>query len=141
MPIITVSVCNLANENGEGYAGSLNANKYHAITERLTESTARVLKKDRELVVVKIMEIEPSNWFVSGAALCPKSPTFDMDIKITEDTNSHEEVSTWVREAYETMKQFYGDLAYTNYISVTQVPAEFWGYNGLTQSGRRKWIS
>ncbi|GAA0563174.1 hypothetical protein ACFQH5_18555 [Halomonas salifodinae] len=136
MPVIKVSISDLGCQEIEKEAA------IGKIAERLTESTVRVLKKDRELVVVKVKEGSSSTWFVSGSELTPSaSPIFEVEIKITEGTNSQEEVSTWVREVFETMKKIIGEGASPNYISVQQIPREFWGYNGLTQYGRNRWAS
>ncbi|EPC02373.1 hypothetical protein L861_15160 [Litchfieldella anticariensis FP35 = DSM 16096] len=145
MPIIKVSISDLGFQDIEKDVGFQEIEKEAAIgkiVERLTESTVRVLKKDRELVVVKVEEGSSNAWFVSGSELSPSaSPIFEVEIKVTEGTNSQEEVSTWVREVFETMKQILGEGSSPNYISVQQIPQEFWGYNGLTQYGRKKWAS
>ncbi|WP_416137792.1 tautomerase family protein [Halomonas sp. HK25] len=112
------------------------------IAKRLTESTVRVLKKNRELVVVTIDSQSSTKWHLAGEEGIQSSrPMFEVEIKVTEGSNSQEEVSTWIREAYETMVQVLGESAGPNYISVQQQPQEFWGYDGLSQYGRKKWDS
>ncbi|MCG7601577.1 hypothetical protein MHM84_17560 [Halomonas sp. McH1-25] len=133
MPIINVIF-----KLGDG--SKLNNDSFGLLAQRLTESTVRVLKKKRELTVVRINhDTSNAQWFSGGKPLLGNA--FEITIKITNKSNTQEEVSTWSREAYESVIHELGGFEGPNYISVLQNDETNWGFNGLTQYARKQWAS
>lgn len=133
MPIINVNVILKDEDRNE-------KKSFSSLAHRLTESTVRVLKKRKELVVVRInYDRSRTSWYEGG--VLKEEGLFEIEIKITKGTNTSEEISTWTREAYESAIQELGTSEGPNYISVFQNDENSWGYNGLTQYGRKKWLA
>jgi len=137
MPIITVSLANSICSSQDKQQA------IKRVAERLTESTVRVLRKNRELIVVRFSPLEDAeHWFVAGKPLrAQDGPISEVNIKITDGTNQKDEISAWIREAFETLIQELGESAGPNYVSVNDVCKSKWGYDGITQYGREMWAN
>lgn len=108
------------------------------LASALTELTASVLGKDRELTVVTIDARPGLHWFVgsrgrAGAA----ASAYHLDVDITAGTNSADEKERYLAQVHEAMVRILGDVAPTSYIAVRELPADAWGYGGRTQARRR----
>ncbi|PHQ27158.1 hypothetical protein CLH62_06165 [Marinobacter guineae] len=137
MPIITVSLANSICSSQDKQQA------IKRVAERLTESTVRVLRKNRELIVVRFSPLEDAeHWFVAGKPLrAQDGPISEVNIKITDGTNQKDEISAWIREAFETLIQELGESVGPNYVSVNDLCKNKWGYDGITQYGREMWAS
>jgi 4-oxalocrotonate tautomerase len=103
----------------------------------LTQTTAEVLRKKRELTAVVITFVEPSRWFIGGVSLFSQSHTsFNVNIKITAGTNTKDEKALFVNTVFTQMEAFLGATAAASYVVVDEVPADAWGYAGKTQEFR-----
>lgn len=129
MPIITVKTNSTADIT----------RTFARVAERLTESTVRVLKKEKDLVAVNFESADSNSaWFVGGTDTRGKENThWEVSIKVTLGTNTMQQKSTWIREAFETISQEMGEPASPLYITIDEVDSENWGYDGLTQSARK----
>jgi 4-oxalocrotonate tautomerase len=103
----------------------------------LTELTATVLGKKRELTSVEINSTSPKNWYVAGKSLAEHSlVTFYLNIKVTEGTNTKNEKAEYVDRVFENVEKIFGPLASASYIVIHEVHADAWGYEGKTQEYR-----
>ena len=103
----------------------------------LTELTATVLGKKRELTSVEVNATSPKNWYIAGKSLADHSlVTFYLDIKVTEGTNTKNEKAEYVRQVFESVGKIFGSLAPASYIVIHEVHADAWGYEGQTQEYR-----
>lgn len=126
MPIITVKV-------GAQNDSALTSE----ITEFLLELTTRVLKKKREVTAIAIDYTSPTNWSIGGVPLSEQKKTsFYFDIKITDETNTKDEKSQYIKEAFAGFERILGDLHETSYIYVQDVRAAAYGFGGKTQEYR-----
>jgi 4-oxalocrotonate tautomerase len=126
MPIITLRMNELPSESIT-----------KTIVEKLTDITVKVLKKNKSLVVVRIEhDTDFTRWNVNGEEINNNSSLFELIILVTSGTNSKEEKSEWLTTAWHVMKEGLGNLSYPNYISIKEIDAENWGYNGLSQEER-----
>lgn len=108
-----------------------------AIAACLTDLTATVLHKKRELTSVAVEFVPPALWFIDGAALTAHGlATFHLDIKVTESTNTPDEKAAYVAQAYAAVEALLGQLHPTSYIVIHEVPGNAWGYQGQTQAAR-----
>lgn len=93
--------------------------------------THTILRKDIGLTVVNVKD-NFGDWFTFS----PKtnSPKFRINICITERTNTPEEIEDWL---FQTNKAISSNLkiddSHANYLSVTEFPVSYWGYDGLSQ--------
>ena len=63
---------------------------------------------------------------------------FDLSIIVTKGTNTGSEKAEWIALAWRIMTDALGGSEHPNYISVNEIDGDDWGYNGLTQNGRKK---
>lgn len=112
------------------------------LTSHLVESTCRTLKKDKDLVLVNCVTGELSgHWSVAGQAIPSEQYVVDMTITVTAGTNSLEEKSAWIRESFESVVQVLGRPLSPCYVAVHEIPDQAWGFDGLTQLGRKKLVT
>ena len=103
----------------------------------LTELTADILKKKRELTAVEIEFISPQRWFIGGVSLQEQNATsFYLDIKVTEGTNTKDEKARYVGQIFSSIETIVGPLAAASYVVIEEVNADAWGYQGQTQEFR-----
>lgn len=103
----------------------------------LTELTASVLGKKRELTAVVIETVSPDQWFIGGQSLVAQNAvSFQLDLKITEGTNTKDQKAAYVMKVYGALEALLGALHPASYIVIHEVRADAWGYQGETQENR-----
>lgn len=117
----------------------LNPERYAALGAALTHITAQVLRKKPEVTAVMIDDLPPARYLVGGrdatqAVAC-------LEISITQGTNTAAEKERFVAEAYAELHRQLSSpgapLHEASYVIVRELPADSWGYGGLTQLARR----
>jgi 4-oxalocrotonate tautomerase len=134
MPYLNVKLCAPPSQD-------MPAKIVTTIAAVLTDLTAEVLKKKRELTAVSVEEIAPARWYIGGASVASvagQQPvgSFYLDIKVTEGTNSKDEKALFVSRVFAAMEAIMGSLAPASYIVIHEVHADAWGYQGQTQEFR-----
>lgn len=126
MPYLNVKLCT-----------SRSPDESAKIASVLTDLTAEVLKKKRELTAVCIEQAPPEQWYIGGAQLGAQSQSsFYLDIKITEGTNTKDDKAAYVSRVFAALEEIAGPLAAASYIVIHEVHADAWGYQGQTQEFR-----
>jgi len=100
----------------------------------LTDLTASVLGKKRELTAVAIEYAQPRSWFVAGKNVA--LPTFYLDIKVTEGTNTKDEKAAYIKRVFSGLSSILGELAPASYIVIHEIRGDAWGYQAETQEFR-----
>lgn len=110
----------------------------HDIAENLSHVTEKILRKDRKLIVVRFdVDSDQDQWFTNG--FVPHDDLiFELSILITKGTNSGEEKNAWIAESWQILINTIGKTLHPNYISIREIDGGDWGYNGLTQTQRKK---
>jgi 4-oxalocrotonate tautomerase len=124
MPTITARIAPLQNPE-----------QYMSIARRLTAITADILHKDEAVTAVLIDDLPAARWSIGGQAV--SQPTALVEISITQGTNTAAEKARWIAAAFAEMQVVLGPLAKASYCIVRELPAQDWGYSGLTQSDRK----
>lgn len=107
------------------------------IASFLTEHTASLLGKKKELISVAIDYVPPDHWAIGGAPLSQTGDsTFYLEIKITEGTNLKREKAEYIQKVYAEFEAALGELNPASYIVVQDLGADSWGYGGATQEFR-----
>lgn len=107
------------------------------IASALTGLTDEILGKKRELTSVSVVHLPPTQWFVDGASMDTRQETtVYLEIKVTEGTNTKNEKSRYVKEAFRAFESILGKLTEASYIVIQEVAADAWGYGGETQEFR-----
>src|SRR5690242_12894693 len=82
------------------------------VAAQLTELTATVLGKKRELTAVAVNTTPANTWYIGGSSLANQSLTsFYLDIKVTEGTNTKNEKAAYVSQVFSVMSKLLGPLA------------------------------
>lgn len=107
------------------------------ISTLLLELTGRILHKKRELTAITIDFVAHDCWSIGGNTLeeLQKNSVY-FDIKITDETNTKEEKSAYIREAFAGFAKILGNLHVESYIYVQDVRATSYGFGGMTQEYR-----
>lgn len=101
----------------------------------VTHLMAEVMRKKAELTAVLVELCEVGRWSVGGQSV---EAGAHLDVKVTAGTNSPEEKAEFVRKAHGLLASAVGaSLPLATYVVIDEVPADAWGYGGLTQEARR----
>ena len=107
------------------------------LSEGLVEATARILRKNPEITAVAIDYVSPEDWIVGGRSLAEQNKaSFWLDIKVVDGTNTKDEKALYLAEVFALMGRVLGDLHDESYVLVHEVPADAYGFGGLTQEHR-----
>ena len=107
------------------------------LSEGLVETTARILRKNPEITAVTIDYVSPEDWIVGGRSLAEQGKaSFWLDIKVVDGTNTKDEKALYLAEVFALMGRVLGDLHPESYVLVHEVPADAYGFGGLTQEHR-----
>ncbi len=107
------------------------------LSEGLVEATARILRKNPEITAVAIDYVAPEDWIVGGRSLAEQGKaSFWLDIKVVDGTNTKDEKALYLAEVFGLMGRVLGDLHPESYVLVHEVPADAYGFGGLTQEHR-----
>jgi len=105
---------------------------------RLTDLTADLLAKRRELTAVSLQCVAPGHWYVGGASLSEVGGTsFFIEANVTAGSNNAEQKEAFVAAAFAAAEDILGQLDAASYVIVREVPADAWGYQGRTQAARK----
>jgi 4-oxalocrotonate tautomerase len=107
------------------------------ISGALAEMTARILKKPPEVTAIVIDYVPPEHWVVAGHTLVEHGKSsFYFDIKVTEGTNTKDELAQYVAESFAAFKAMLGEVHDESYVYVEEVHGFAYGYGGRTQERR-----
>jgi 4-oxalocrotonate tautomerase len=125
MPFISIKVA----------GQTLTPEQVKVLQTQTTSLMAEVLHKKAELTAVSVEQVSPAGWSV-GAKAVPVAA--HLEATITAGTNSADEKARFIAEAAQMLKSVLGAwLPVATYIVLRDVPADSWGYDGLTQAARR----
>lgn len=107
------------------------------IASVLTDLTADVLRKKRELTAVSIEYIAPQRWTIGGVPLAGQPVrSFFLDVAISAGSNSQDEMAAYIARAYAALEALLGPLALASYVAIHELAVDAWGYQGRTQANR-----
>lgn len=107
-----------------------------ALQTGFTELMAGPMRKLHDLTAVAIESIEASDWS-TGARLSEGRSAY-AEVKVTQGTNSPQEMQQFIAEGHALLTATLGTLPEATYIVVHEIPAQAWGYAGKTQEVRRQ---
>ena len=104
------------------------------LAQGITDAMVEVAGKRREVTAVHIAAADTALWTIAGEA-SPVTTAY-LDVKITTGTNSREERAALLQRLHSLLIETLGELAEASYIVIHELPAENWGYAGLSQAAR-----
>lgn len=114
------------------------ADRLRALARALTDLSTEVLGKRAAVTALRISQSDADGWALGGEP--PGAPLALLDIRISQGSNTPAQKARFVALAHAALQSHLGQaqpLAEASYVSVLEVPAEDWGYGGLTQAARR----
>lgn len=112
----------------------LDAETRLAVTRAVTDLTAEVLGKKRELTALAMGHVE--HWSVGAEAVGGALTAFHLDVRITAGTNTKPEKANYVSAVWQALDELIGPLHPASYIVISDLAADSWGYAGETQEVR-----
>jgi 4-oxalocrotonate tautomerase len=109
-----------------------------ALLTRLTELMETVMGKDREVTVVTIDDTPNRRWAAAGRPLANDARMAQVDIKITRGTNDDDDKQRMIGAATTALMEIAGDCVGPIYVVIDELPADSWGYDGLSQAERKR---
>lgn len=104
-----------------------------SLASGITDAMENIMRKKRAVTAVRV-ESQDGNWWIGGDAVA--QPTAYVDIKITAGTNSEADKAELLRHLHDLFNQTLGDLAEASYFVIDELPADAWGYAGISQKER-----
>lgn len=118
-------------------AGEPSAATCADIARSLTDLTAELLGKKPELTAVLVESLPRERWFINACTLADSNRnSFYLDIVVTSGTNTKHEKAVYIRQVFAAMEGLLGELDPASYITIREISADAWGYQGLTQEYR-----
>ncbi|MCB1754575.1 MAG: tautomerase family protein [Gammaproteobacteria bacterium] len=115
----------------------LDSSQQHRLHQRTTSLMDTLMGKRREVTVVHIQESEPHLWATNATALGESDPVGAyVDIKVTEGTNTPEQKAEMLYETVKMLQEEVGVVQEACYVVIDDIPADSWGYNGVSQARR-----
>lgn len=116
---------------------SLNDTQRQQLQTQTTTLMHTVMGKRAEVTVVQITTSEPAQWSINSTALQPDMPSAAyVDIKITEGTNTSAQKAKMLADTIAMLRAVIGTLQEACYVVIDEVPADSWGYSGISQAER-----
>ncbi len=117
--------------------GSITTEQRQKLFAETTLLMNRVMRKRKQVTVVHIQQAEAQQWAVNGIALSNAEPMAAyVDIKVTAGTNTTEEKAAMLSETMKMLCDIVGLMQEACYIVIDEIPADAWGYNGVSQATR-----
>jgi 4-oxalocrotonate tautomerase len=115
----------------------LSPDQIRSLQERTTELIAEVMGKSAPLTSVLVEEIAAAGWAIGGAA--PGAAAAHVEINVTAGTNTADEKARMIAEEAALLRRILGGaLPRATYVIIREVPADSWGYDGVTQDYRAR---
>ncbi|GAB6042998.1 tautomerase family protein [Endothiovibrio diazotrophicus] len=105
------------------------------LTVGITDALVECVGKRREVTAVRIAPAAAVRWTIGGEP--PAEPTAFLEVKITAGSNDAQEKAALIDRLDGLLREVLGGLAEASYIVVHELPAESWGYAGVTRAARR----
>ncbi len=112
-----------------------------ALSARIASAIARLttehLGKDPAVTAVAVSYVAPEHWFAGGQSIAAAGvASYWLDIKVTEATNTKDEIEAYIAAVFAGMSQLLGGVHEESYALVDAVPAAAYGFGGRTQEHR-----
>jgi 4-oxalocrotonate tautomerase len=120
-------------------SGQPDADIARQTVDTVNKLTQEVLGKKLEVIAIELTFVPASNWFIGGKSLAElKKSAFNLDISITDETNTKAEKARYLRELHAAMGRILPDLHEVSYVYLIDARAAAYGYGGLTQEYRHQ---
>lgn len=116
---------------------TLETRQREQLCAKTTELMSTIMGKKREVTVVHIHESDPRQWAINGMMLSDgEAVGAYVDIKVTQGTNTREEKAEMIQQMLIMLQEVIGAIQEACYVVIDDIPADSWGYHGVTQAAR-----
>ncbi|TAI59859.1 tautomerase family protein [Bradyrhizobium sp. Leo170] len=97
----------------------------------ITDLMVDILGRQRELVVVSVTSVAPSDWSVAGVAQDGDGLAgVQAVVKVLTGTGSDEQKAMMIEQTTDVLSRVLGNPAMPFYVTFEEIPSTSWGYNG-----------
>lgn len=108
-----------------------------SLAQGITHILSNDLGKKEELTAVNITNSSSAQWYIGNRSLDTlHEQSAYVDIKISEGSNSKNEIKNAIAKLYELLNHELDNLSEVSYIALDEVDQTNWGYGGKTQHER-----
>jgi 4-oxalocrotonate tautomerase len=108
------------------------------IAEGVSERTVRILRKSPQLTAAAVSFVPDGQWLIGGRRLEETgASSYQLAVTVTAGTNTPAEKAAYLAEIHTFMADALGGVRPESYAVVHEVPADAWGFGGITQAARR----
>ncbi|WP_299181823.1 hypothetical protein [uncultured Neptuniibacter sp.] len=108
-----------------------------SLAQGITHILSNDLGKKEELTAVNITNSNSAQWYIGNRSLDTRhEQSAYVDIKISEGSNSKNEIKNAIAKLYELLNHELDNLSEVSYIALDEVDQTNWGYGGKTQHER-----
>ena len=120
-------------------SGPRNAQRQQQISQAIAQLTQDILGKRPEVIAITFTQVAAQDWWITGKTLEELGQTaFQLDISITDETNTKAEKVRYVREAHAAFDLLLPRLHEVSYVHLIDARAAAYGYGGRTQEWRHQ---
>lgn len=105
-----------------------------SLARGITDALVEEVGKRRAVTAVHITGSEAQLWTI-GSVVSAKATAY-LDIKITQGSNNQDQKASLIARLHRLLVETVGELEEASYIVIDELPAQNWGYAGLTQATR-----
>lgn len=105
-----------------------------ALQRRMTDLMVSIMGKRREVTAVRVDSHDAAAWSIGGGPVAGRAA--HVEVAVTRGTNTAEEVAALIAATKDMLTDVAGVTEPASYVVVRDLPADHWGYDGLTQAAR-----
>lgn len=118
-------------------SGPHHAERQQQISQAIARLTQDILGKRPEVIAIAFTQVAAQDWWIAGQTLEELGQSaFQLDISITDETNTKAEKARYLQAVYDTMASLMPQLHPVSYVHVIDARAAAYGYGGKTQEYR-----
>ena len=118
----------------------VNQEQKDSLINGLMDIIVKIMRRDPNLTVITIDEIEQSNWIVGGKSInkSKHDKVCFIEIRISKETSSAEQMGDVINAGKELIKRVLGSSDLTNYFIINELNPDGWGFDGISMTNRKK---
>lgn len=118
-------------------SGPRNTERQQQISQAIAQLTQDILGKRPEVIAIAFTQVAAQDWWIAGQTLEELGQSaFQLDISITDETNTKAEKARYLQAVYDTMAALLPQLHPVSYVHVIDARAAAYGYGSKTQEYR-----
>lgn len=111
------------------------------LIDGVMDIVANLMGRDRDLTVITIDELDPTNWIIGGKSLVENknhSKVFYLNIKISKGTSNPKEMATVIQTGKKLVEDVLGSNDLTNFFIIEELNPDAWGFDGISMTIRNE---